>query len=713
MIECLFSPEHDYDHKELFNSDKLKIFNPTLQISECQRIFKKGYIENSTELLKLDHEVYVVGGEKPLNSLQNGFFSGENCSFVCFGNGFLETEEHQKLLKERIQRYLDNSLELLMNNLIFEINEFCFDSGGGFSLVMYVNINKKRYLIFGRDRRGESSLLMSIGSKGNEIILSNIESKLLNFQEGPQSLEIPILGLFALDLSTLEFTLFPWNEPCIYSSPEFWSYRVKNTTDSFEEDSKKLLESLRSIFTNCMMDKLTVEIINEKAFVYFGLLFSGGIDSTLLLFLLLEWIFSNPEGLEKIILDRFLPNKEESINKNIFFIVELINVTFAPGEAPDRITGLSSYYEILKLFRDHFEKYKVSLRLICVDKEGENLITEERNILRCIAPCRTHLDFNIGGALFFAFKGEGILANPNCFEEEWWQDIISDQKKSSTWNGIFEKNSLLDLHSEELRGFEPHNKSLEPHLHKKCRYCPLKEHSKCQNKCCKSCCRKIQQNLIFPDVDSYPACRVHRMKMADFSKIPSTQRYIDPLNYYLSEKSISQVLFEDEELVNDLLVTKNGNKLYRAKSKFLIIGSGADEFLGGYGRHITAKKHNGSDGIRTEMLFDIKRLWIRNLGRDNRLALFNERRLFAPFLQDSTIKTIGGLNFENICDSQFETTKPLLRHIASELGLKLCSKFKKRAVQFGTRSCRQTNLKHFESNRKATADAEYTPINKH
>ncbi len=45
--------------------------------------------------------------------------------------------------------------------------------------------------------------------------------------------------------------------------------------------------------------------------------------------------------------------------------------------------------------------------------------------------------------------------------------------------------------------------------------------------------------------------------------------------------------------------------------------------------------------------------------------------------------------------------KMLLRKVAKELGLEKSSTFKKKAIQFGTRLAKLSNIKSFGSNRKA------------
>lgn len=718
MVECIFCPEAREDGKrQVLTEEKLRIFEANLNLSQCGTEFKIVNLEGSERFIRLDHETSCVQNGGNLDLQMDLLLSGGESTMRMFVDGVLEHERFQESLRG-VDLAQSTSIGEVVDGLVRVLGAFSFETGKGFSCLVYLTIKRERFLVFGRDRLGESSLLLSAGSQGEEIIISNIESELLHFQENSQSVEIPVTGLFLLNLSSLEFEFYPWKVAPPYIDPRYWRKSDFQTLGSMEEDSAKLLESLRQVFSQEMEKRLTFEVFEDRAFVYMGMLFSGGLDSTVLLYLLLEWLFSNMDRLGDRIIRRFFPGEKTTGDlfdkDHLFFIVELMNASFSPAEAPDRLTGLSSYYEILELYESSLDTSKnVSIRFVCVDNAGDSLTREEKKILKCIAPCRTHLDFNIGGALFFALEGKGTLADKEGFKGDWWQEILSEAENSATWDGIFERKSpFSEANVETTRTDGPEKHPKDSNSQRKCQYCSFREHSKCQNKCCKSCCRKIQQNLIQPKGEGFPACRIHKMKIADYSKIPSTQRFINPQNYYLVDSSIDRVLFpKEKELVKDLVTSENNRLVYNARSRFLIVGSGADEFLGGYGRHITAKKHNGLEGIRREMLFDINRLWIRNQGRDYRLAMFYGKSLLAVFLQPSVISLVGELNFENICGSSFEATKPLLRLIASHLEIKLSSRFKKRAVQFGTRSSRQTNLKHFDSNRKATADAIFTPVN--
>ncbi|KAH8739059.1 asparagine synthetase B like [Cryptosporidium ryanae] len=712
-----------------------EIFNSELSIEYCNVKFSDLITERYQIYSKIDEEVYYNVSNYVENSSNLGPFNIEkhgnsDIEIKMFGMGLIEIEECRKEIEGAITHdsYI---IEKIIDTLMLELANMNEKYKVGFSIVMYVSINNSRYIIFGRDQQGDSSLLLSVGGEGEEMLISNMKSELISLGKKPQSIEIPISGFFMFDVNNNKFFNFRWSKLKPYISDDFWNLGKLSELDSpsIKEDSDKLLNSLRNIFLSTIRERFTFIKRNDNMciFSYIGLMFSGGLDSSLLFYLLLEWLLENKADTEEWIINSFFCDRKEDVK--VYFIIELLNATFAPKEAPDRITGLSSYYEIMNIFRDRINFHRnLSIRFICVDNEGTELIRQEKHILNCVYPCNTHLDFNIGGALYFCLRGQGFLLNHNSFSGEWWKRIISKEKNdSSTWDGIFEKGirdfsigecSDLDFskNQNKEKGFdETNNAEYNDKPIKKCPYCSFREHSKCQNRCCKSCCRKIQQGIIVETINPvFTACRVHKMKNSDLSSIPSTQRCIETYHYYIKESEYLRVLFKgecEESNTRPIFSFQNGKIIYRARSKYILIGSGADEFLGGYGRHITAKKHNGLTGIKNEMLFDISRLWIRNLGRDYRIALYNGRILFAPFLQRSVIITIGQLNFNNICGSKFEFTKPILRYIAKTLGMKYSSMFKKRAVQFGTRSSRQTNLKHFDSNRKASADFVYTPIN--
>ena len=61
----------------------------------------------------------------------------------------------------------------------------------------------------------------------------------------------------------------------------------------------------------------------------------------------------------------------------------------------------------------------------------------------------------------------------------------------------------------------------------------------------------------------------------------------------------------------------------QTQAKIVLTGLGADEIFAGYSRYRIAYKRAGYDEMENEMIFDMERLWIRNLGRDDRAIGMN------------------------------------------------------------------------------------------
>eukprot|EP01117_Protostelium_nocturnum_P014853 TRINITY_DN569_c0_g1_i7.p1 TRINITY_DN569_c0_g1~~TRINITY_DN569_c0_g1_i7.p1 ORF type:complete len:610 (+),score=124.37 TRINITY_DN569_c0_g1_i7:167-1996(+) len=126
------------------------------------------------------------------------------------------------------------------------------------------------------------------------------------------------------------------------------------------------------------------------------------------------------------------------------------------------------------------------------------------------------------------------------------------------------------------------------------------------------------------------------------------------------------------------------NNVYICQSKVLLDGLGADEQLGGYGRHRVSFKNHGKERLEMELDLDIHRLWIRNLGRDDRLISDHGREARFPFLDEKVVKFLHSLPIEEICNfSEPPGTgdKKVLRQVGKLLGLTKSVSLTKRAIQ--------------------------------
>lgn len=149
---------------------------------------------------------------------------------------------------------------------------------------------------------------------------------------------------------------------------------------------------------------------------------------------------------------------------------------------------------------------------------------------------------------------------------------------------------------------------------------------------------------------------------------------------------------------------------YSSPCRVILIGSGADELFGGYTRHRNAFKRSTAerDLLKEELDLDWIRLPTRNLARDDRVIGDHGITVRAPFIEENFVNFVQQLKPLQRCFPALPEgvgDKLLLRLCAHKLGLMECSKFRKRALQFGSRiadkrqSAKDTSVllkKHFK-----------------
>ena len=165
-------------------------------------------------------------------------------------------------------------------------------------------------------------------------------------------------------------------------------------------------------------------------------------------------------------------------------------------------------------------------------------------------------------------------------------------------------------------------------------------------------------------------------------------------------KKLSSLVFPlsnvlDESLGAALYFASRGHgtiegESYASPCRVILIGSGADELFGGYTRHRNAFKRSTPehDLLLEELNLDWVRLPSRNLARDDRVIADNGITVRAPFIEENFVNFVQQLKPLQRCYPALPEgvgDKLLLRLCAYKLGLKECSKFRKRALQFGSR----------------------------
>eukprot|EP00921_Rhytidocystis_pertsovi_P004950 GHVQ01008595.1.p1 GENE.GHVQ01008595.1~~GHVQ01008595.1.p1 ORF type:complete len:1077 (+),score=111.05 GHVQ01008595.1:3437-6667(+) len=246
-----------------------------------------------------------------------------------------------------------------------------------------------------------------------------------------------------------------------------------------------VLDEFFTIFQKAVATR-TVPVARSQGSV--GILFSGGVDSAVIAAMTLQCV---PE----------------------WCVVELCCACFDPYEAPDRFTALASYEEILRLFPRH------DVRLVCVDVTEEEVARNESVILSLLGPTRTHMDFNIGAALWFAARGDGYLCSNRFMDASWWQnlwtksDCVSSPvppalSVSTPFSGSIPRSHHPLSHLPPLLSHCSATDALSPSLslpsstrlaaqshctrrHGFCRVCALKSKDGCAHEACKLCCDKL------------------------------------------------------------------------------------------------------------------------------------------------------------------------------------------------------------------------------
>jgi asparagine synthetase B (glutamine-hydrolysing) len=189
------------------------------------------------------------------------------------------------------------------------------------------------------------------------------------------------------------------------------------------------------------------------------------------------------------------------------------------------------------------------------------------------------------------------------------------------------------------------------------------------------------------------------------------------------ERRIEQVMFPkkttmDLNISTALWFTARGKGIlldskqpYESTSRIIIMGMGADELMGGYGRHRKYfLEYGGEDRLRQELEMDQGRLWERNLGRDDRLVSDHGKEARFPYLDPNVVEFITKLPLADVCDFSQESgvgDKMILRLVAQRLGLQTASGLVKRAIQFGSRIAHLSDKKRFGSRRKATGQSYF------
>lgn len=525
----------------------------------------------------------------------------------------------------------------------------------------------RQAMYFGRDKWGRRSLVYGRQSNGLPVV-SSIGGSTACYSE------LPVDGVYKIDLSSGVVSCLPWPTPPTFSSLSVAPMFPFANTNAKVSAAAAVEQVALALETSVRARVLASPTAGSDSDMPIGVLFSGGLDSTVL------------AGLAAKVLD------ESDAHRKV--VIELVNVAFQKNEddheiAPDRYTALQSYHDLCEVFGS--ERF----RFVTVDAPLDEVKTVERRILNLLSPNTTHMDFNIGCALWFGARGRGsVLSHDTC--ENLLRNLAPPPEVTARQKPP-PRSSRKDRPPKEE--------------HVTCRYCPAKGKAGCSHDACRLCCRALRQRA------QTPGETVVRDRMSNRDKLlldvaADQLRQTCPTH---SEKTVSTdvAAVAIDGIPRPLSVPDKTS--YVCESRVLLVGVGADELFGGYARYATKRAHAGLDGLREEMLLDLRRLWTRNLGRDDRVLSDHGREARHPFLDEGLTRAVAGLPISLVAADADEhaefglptSDKWLLRTVAKNLKLVQCATFKKRAIQFGTRIAKNTNLAQHGSNRKGKGTIAY------
>jgi asparagine synthetase B (glutamine-hydrolysing) len=424
-------------------------------------------------------------------------------------------------------------------------------------------------------------------------------------------------------------------------------------------------------------------------------LFSGGLDCTVL----------------ACLADRHLPAGQD---------VDLLSVCFAAPRhnSPDRVTALASWRELRRLCPAR------PWNLYLVDSSLDEVRAAESALLDLVFPCSSHMDVNIAAALWLAARGRGRMAR-EPLELETGVAGVADVARAPIAPG---ETALLEPGkpgpgAQGKPGLAPHESVLErlerealcaavqrPTCASAASACALQlgnckgdPHRKCSYGACAKCCRK---HLV---AQPHQACRAHRPKPCKATGFKDDDDGAGSNVHENDDKGDEQQ--QQQQHTNMGVAAVALGPPCESGARIVLSGLGADEQLGGYGRHRVAWNRGGWLALRSEMRADVERLWQRNLGRDDRCVSDWGRELRLPYLDEGVVELLAELPVETLTDPRLPLgvgDKRLLRLVAAILGLDGAALLPKRAVQFGSRIAQHARAAAEGSCRTLKGDTPYS-----
>ena len=577
-----------------------------------------------------------------------------------------------------------------------EISKLLMRVHGPYSFVYYHKLSNTIY--YGRDPFGRRSLLASLPNNDNSssfALISVLPNKLSNdtasefasvmgvdVDSDSRWMEVSVDGIYYISCDSINKdyrqspTLTPWPISRVRLSRSLSLSSLSSSSSSSCSVTNRSNDDKSTLFLKKIQKALDIRVkamrsiktpAGEEQVSPIGVLFSGGIDSILLAAIL-------------------------HLSIDIKYCIDLMNVSFVDKAddsygcccgvgklSPDRLAAITSLRELQRLYPDRL------WRLVHIDVSKDERINHEAHIKTLIYPSNTIMDLNIGTAFWFAARGKGYLRNYDENEINEMFGVNNDGRPLVRIGGTGAALSvgLKTWSDNKCKGNGP-----SPCVNEGCKRV---SNASCIRLFCKTCCNVLEKRSKHDS--NLTKCSIHQKKKKTSQDDDAKDAIVDTIDDATVEEQNEP---KDDDKKKDI-------KPYSSATKVLIIGIGADEQMAGYGRHRTVYKNGGIHELEKELNLDMERIWKRNLGRDDRCISDHGREAWFPYLDEDVVSFLQSLSLNEIVNFDEPPgigDKKILRCASKLLGLKDCTEYVKRAIQFGTNIAKQTNIATKGSNRK-------------
>lgn len=305
----------------------------------------------------LEHKSYNLQLVSSVLSLRKPFTKQPIVSsrYILQFNGELYDSELYDIGDVNDSEYLMMQLNHYGIDILYRLNgEYCFN-------VIDLHENK---VYFGRDSVGKRSLCYEFN--GTELILSSVASNVTNL------IECEANKLYELDLNTFSLKI----------TPKKFDFHPITELSSMDESiiTNRLAKLHAGLRQACSLRQDTISPLTKDE-SDLGILFSGGIDCTIL---------------ASLIIDNF-------ILQHKYVNVDLLTVGFdnprtglKAHESPDRQSSLRSWFHLCKKYPNY------SIRLIELNIDYRMWLLHKTKVESLIYPQQTEMDQSISTAFYFA-----------------------------------------------------------------------------------------------------------------------------------------------------------------------------------------------------------------------------------------------------------------------------------------------------------------------